>query len=282
MSDNLMSRRKFLVSAGTVAAAAGIAGVGLAKVADPVGAHAGPTAATPWPYPTVPAEQPVPETLARRAYELYYTQGGCAEATWYPIIEALATTYPDTWGILPKKIFAYGGGGVAGWGTLCGTCNGSAAIVGMIVGAAADRTKIIDELMQYYAETPLPTNGVDKAVHAGWTPAAGVPAPRPNVPTSISHSQLCHASIAQWTTTTGFEDGKAEQRDRCAKACYDMTLKTVTLLNAYFADNAKVLPLGALDPTIASCQAGCHSTTAKGRMACDSCHDETGAGPHLD
>ena len=33
MSDNLMSRRKFLVSAGTVAAAAAIAGIGLAKVA---------------------------------------------------------------------------------------------------------------------------------------------------------------------------------------------------------------------------------------------------------
>ena len=35
MSDNLMSRRKFLVSAGTVTVAAGIAGVGLAKVAAP-------------------------------------------------------------------------------------------------------------------------------------------------------------------------------------------------------------------------------------------------------
>ena len=88
MSDNLMSRRKFLVSAGTVAAAAGLAGVGLAKVAAPAGAvrpcRLGRIRPT-------PLSSPIPETLARRAYELYYyVQGGCAEATWWPIIESLA------------------------------------------------------------------------------------------------------------------------------------------------------------------------------------------------
>jgi hypothetical protein len=58
-----------------------------------------------------------------------------------------------------------------------------------------------------------------------------------------------------------------------------MTFKTVTLLNAYFANNANAVPPGVLDPSIASCQTACHSS-AKGRMACDSCHDQTGAGPH--
>ena len=279
MSDNLMSRRKFLVSAGTVAAAASLAGVGLAKVAEP--AEAANATPTPWPYPTDPALQPDPQAMGLRAYELYYLQGGCAEATWYPLVEALSAANPTTWGVIPKKLFAFGGGGVAGWGTLCGTCNGSAAIVGMVVGTPADRNKIIDELFQYYAETPLPTNAVDKAVHAGWAPTAGVAAPLPNVPTATAHSQLCHASIAQWTNVAGKADGSPEQKDRCAKACHDMAFKTTMLLNAYFANNAKAVPAGVLDPSIASCQAGCHSD-AKGRMACDSCHTETGTGPHED
>lgn len=281
MSDNVMSRRKFLVSAGTVAAAAGLAGVGLAKSAEPAAAAG---TLPPWPYPTVAADQPVPETLARRAYEVYYSSG-CAEATWWPIVEFLGqksdAAYTSTWATLPRNVFKFGGGGVGGWGTLCGTCNGSCAIIAMCGGAS----KITDEVMQYYAETPIPTNGIDKAVAVGWTPTPIAPAvtiaqPLPNVPTSKAHSQLCHASLSQWTMMTGKADGSPEQKDRCAKACYDMVLKTTTLLNAYFLDKTN-LPAGTLDATVAGCQVGCH-TSAKGKMACDSCHDETGAGPHDD
>jgi hypothetical protein len=138
--------------------------------------------------------------------------------------------------------------------------------------------KITDEVMQYYAETPLPTNGIDKAVAAGWTPTpfppqASIPSPLPNVPTSTAHSQLCHASLSQWTMTTGAADGSTQQKDRCAKACHDLVLKTVRLLNAYHANHANV-PLGTLDSSVAACQPLCHSS-AKGKMACDSCHDQT-------
>ena len=282
MSDNLMSRRKFLVSAGTVAAAASIAGIGLAKAAPDAGAVG---TMPPWPYPTEAAKQPDPETLAQRSYEVYYSSG-CAEATWWPIVEFLAQDVANasTWATLPRNVFKFGGGGVGGWGTLCGTCNGSAAIIALCGGSG----KITDEIMQYYAETPIPTNGIDKAVAAGWTPTPIAPAltiaqPLPNVPTSTAHSQLCHASLSQWTMTTGKADGSVDQKDRCAKACYDMVLRTTTLLNAYWLNNANV-PAGALDPSVAGCGAvanGCHQP-AKGKMACDSCHDETGAGPHDD
>jgi len=270
MSDKLMSRRKFLTKAGTLAGAAAVSS--LAFVGNPSTAEAAVTA-LPWPYPTDPTLQPDPETLARRAYEIYYA-AGCAEATWWPIVEALSVGNLTTWGTLPKNVFKFGGGGVSAWGTICGTLNGSAAIIAM-TGAP---TKITDEVMQYYAETPLPTNGIDKAVRAGWTPnpfppMATVPAALVNVPTSTAHSQLCHASLSQWTMTTGTADGGREQKDRCAKACHDMVLKTTTLLNAYFANSSHVLPLGALDASIATCQTTCHSP-AKTKMACDSCHDE--------
>jgi len=265
-----MSRRKFLTRAGTVVGAVTVSGLVLAE--RPSTAAAAGTA-IPWPYPTDPALQPDPETLARHSYEIYYA-AGCAEATWWPIVEALSADNPSTWGTLPKNVFKFGGGGVGSWGTLCGTLNGSAAIIAL-TGASV---KITDEVMQYYAETPLPTNGIDKAVAAGWTPTpfppqATIPSPLPNVPTSTAHSQLCHASLSQWTMTTGAADGSTQQKDRCAKACHDLVLKTVTLLNAYHANHAN-LPAGTLDPTVAACQPLCHSS-AKGKMACDPCHDQT-------
>jgi len=271
MLEKSMSRRKFLVGAGTLAGVASVAGLGLARNPSAAAAAA---SMPPWAYPTDPAKQPVPEELARRSYEVYYSSG-CAEATWWPIIEFLTRDAANagTWGTLPRNLFKFGGGGVTGWGTLCGTLNGSAAIIAL-TGAPA---KITDEVMQYYAETPIPTNGIDKAVAAGWTPTPIAPAltiaqPKPNVPTSTAHSQLCHASLSQWTMTTGRADGSAEQKDRCAKACYDLVLKTTGLLNAYWANNT--LPLGTLDGSVLTCQPGCHSN-AKGKMACDSCHDNT-------
>jgi hypothetical protein len=263
MSDETLSRRNFLAGAGAIL---GLAVVPAVLSAPSVAKAATPTQ-LPWPYKHLD-----PETIGRRAYELYYLQGGCAEATWWPIVEALSTDYPDTWGTLPKKMFAFGGGGVNAWGTLCGTCNGSAAIIKM---TGADGS-LVDDAFVYYAETPLPTNGIDKAVRAGWAPTAGAAAPLPNVPTSTAHSQLCHASLTQWMVTSGATDGSVQQKDRCAKACYDMAFHTTTLLNAYFDSGAK--PVVALDGSVAACEtSGCHHTSglaSKTKMACDSCHDE--------
>ena len=267
LSDGQLSRRKFLAGAAAV--------IGLAAIpafAKPAVAEAAPTHELPWAYTTQDAE-----ALGRRAYESYYLFGGCAEATWWPIVEALAadTNNPDhlLWASLPKKMFAFGGGGVNGWGTVCGTLNGSSAIIKMI---GADGS-LIDNNMQFYGETPLPTNGIDKAVRGGWAPVVGVIAPVVNAPTCTAHTQLCHASISQWTTMTGLPDGGRDQKDRCAKACYDMMKHTVENLNAFLASGAK--PSAALDPTVAGCATPtCHAAAGpkpmKTKMACDSCHDE--------
>lgn len=269
MSSELMSRRKFLVGAGAVVGAASISGLVLAE--RPSNARAATQLpALPWPY-----VQLDPDAVGRRSYEIYYTRA-CAEGSWYSVVEALAPTFPDTWGALPENLFKFGVGGVNSWGTICGTLNGSCAA---IAATGAD-SSLEDALMQYYTETPLPTNGVDKAVRAGWVPAAG-PTPVPeNVPTSTAHSPLCHASLSQWLLTAG--DGGADTKvntmggsgmlDRCAKLCYDLSYKTVTLLNAYFADGTK--PTVVLDPSVAACKA-CHSVNVIGKQGCNQCHDQT-------
>ena len=38
------------------------------------------------------------------------------------------------------------------------------------IALCGGHAKITDEVMQYYGETPLPTNGIDKAFTAGWVP----------------------------------------------------------------------------------------------------------------
>jgi hypothetical protein len=290
MSDNLMSRRKFLVSAGTVAAATGLAGVGLAKVAGPADAAA--AQEVPWPYPSAAADQPLPEALARRAFEVYMGQSGpgrgCAEATWWPFVEYLGATNGSTWGSLPLNIFRFGAGGVAGWGTICGTLNASAAMINMVVANAAHRTTLTNGIFQYYAETALPTNGAWKShknalgLADSWTPTT---LPLENVPSSTANSPLCHSSLVQWTMTTNAANGGPLQKDRCGKACFDVTFKLTELLNAYFVALAATpghSPAAVpLDPAVTACGA-CHSTYTGAKMACGSCHDNTLIDGHMD
>jgi hypothetical protein len=271
--DNGMSRRKFLASAGTVAGAAAVASIGLAKITSP--AEAASTVNVPWPYPTAVADQPVPEKLARRAFEVYFVSG-CAEATWWPLIEALGVKYPDSWGTLPKNMFRFGGGGIGSWGTICGTVNGSCALIGMTVADGTHRNNLIDAIMQYYANTALPTNAAWKS-HMG---SLGLPdtwnsptLPLKNVPSSIAHSPLCHSSLVQWTMTTGAANGGPLQRDRCGKASFDLVLKTTELLNTYFQMASPSAAPVALDPSVAACRS-CHLTYTGAKMACSSCHDE--------
>lgn len=273
MSVEMMSRRNFLAGVGV---ALGVAAVPVLALAPEVASAA--TKDAPWLYTKQDAEK-----VARRAFEVYYV-AGCAEATWWPLVEALAADATNTdnasWATLPKNLFTFGGGGVNGWGTLCGTCNGSAAIIKMMKGVDAS---LIDAALEYYAETPLPTNGTDKSYRkADWTLTTK---PIPNVPTSTAHSQLCHASLSQWMVTSGNQDGSAAQKDRCAKACYDMAYHTVTLLNAWV--DSPVKPATGWAAATAACTP-CHTSTKdangvvkpalapmKSKMTCDSCHDET-------
>lgn len=273
MSEEMMSRRNFVAGVG---AALGLAAVPV--LASPKVASAASTA-MPWTYTAQD-----PEKIARRAYEIYYAKG-CCEATWYPLVEALAadSTNPDQalWATLPAGMFTYGGGGVNGWATLCGTCNGSAAAIKMMKKATgAVDGSLIDGALEYYAKTPLPTNGAEISARKGdWDYAKTTKVPLPNVPTSVAESQLCHASLSQWMMTSGKQDGSVDQKDRCAKACYDMAYKTVVMLNAWLADGTK--PVTAWKSDIAECTP-CHEGTAdkpaaapmKSKMSCGSCHDE--------
>jgi hypothetical protein len=289
MSDNVMSRRSFLAGAGLVLGAAAIPGVAMLKDAEPAAAAG---TALPWAYPGVPAEQPVPEALARRAFEMHRFQGfACAEAVWWPFVEFLTPANPGTWGTLPQKMFQYGGQGIGGWGTICGTLNAAAAILGMTVANGTHKGTLTDAIFMYYSKTALPTNDAWKSYQKAlglttdWTGPTGANIPIENAPTSIADSPLCHSSLVQWTMVTNAANGGALQKDRCAKACFDVTLKLSALMNAYFAaitPTATPAP-GAvsLDPAVQACGA-CHVTYTPAKMACGSCHDNGLTDGHMD
>lgn len=274
MQDEMLSRRKLL--------AGGAAVLGLAAMpflaARPVAAAAGDpgdVSTNPFPY-----EQLNPDAMGRRAYEVYYASY-CAEANWWPIIEALAASSNPTvaapWQTIPKNIFKYAAGGVDGWGTVCGCLNGACATIAA-TGAPAT---LGDALVQWYTEAALPTNFIDRAVRTGWTPT-GAPVPLVNVPTSIAQSPLCHNSLSQWTMVSkGLPSSVATVGDRCGKLSADVCRKMVELLNAYHKDNAHFVPTTVLSASTRACKAsGCHTGAfAQGKQDCDPCH--TMAADHM-
>jgi hypothetical protein len=278
MSDNLMSRRKFLAGAGLVLGAAAVPGAALLRDPDPAAAAG---TALPWPYPTVAADQPNPEVLGRRAFELHRYGGmACSEAVWWAFVEALSPANPATWGTLPPKMFQYGGQGVKGWGTVCGTLNAAAAVINMSVGNGTHQNTLTDAIFMYYSQTALPTNNAWKSYNktlglaTDWTGPTGANIPIENAPTSIADSPLCHSSLIQWTMVTDAPNGGPLQKDRCAKACFDVSRKLAELLNAYWVMASPSPAPAPTDPAVAACGA-CHVTYTPAKMSCWSCHDET-------
>jgi hypothetical protein len=85
--------------------------------------------------------------------------------------------------------------------------------------------------------------------------------------------------------TTGAANGGPLQKDRCGKACFDVSFKLAELLTTYFqAITPSATPSPAstpLDPAVAAC-GSCHATYTGAKMACGSCHDNTLTDGHMD
>ena len=209
-----MSRRKFLVGAGTVVGAAGLTGLGINKYASDAQAAG---SAIPWPYPASPADQPNPEAVARKAFEIYFGGRGCAEAVWGCFVETLAANPANagTWATLPINIFRFGGGGIAGWGTICGTLNGAAAMLGMLVSNSAHRVTLTDAIFQYYAKTALPTNNAYLSTQGqlgslgAWTPATPAAEQRADVRRGLPSLPLLARPVDDGDGHQGREPGSA-------------------------------------------------------------------------
>ena len=146
--DEACTRRVFLRNTGLVAATAGItlAATGLPKFATPAAAKS----YNKWGYNKLDTNE-----VANIAYENYMGLF-CASTVLKGIFTPLAKSVGAPFTTFPVESMKWAHGGVAGWGTVCGTLIGASTAVGFITGDTDTTEAMANDLMFYYGGTVLP------------------------------------------------------------------------------------------------------------------------------
>ncbi|MDD2381085.1 MAG: C-GCAxxG-C-C family protein [Mariniphaga sp.] len=205
-----------------------------------------------------------PVVTGQIAYDKY-AEGSCMYATIVSVVSQLAENMGEPYSSFPVHMFKYGHGGIGGFGSVCGTLNGAAALVGLFIPEKEVQDKIIHDLFQWYEKESMPVFHPAKPVE-NYTPVK-----------SISNSVLCHVSNTNWCKESGFSVNSKERKERCRRLTGDVAGKVVHSLNAIFA-SAYVTDSHA-NQDVNSCVA-CHGDEGKiknvsVKMSCNSCHSES-------
>lgn len=214
-----VSRRQMLIGAGALAASTALMQLGgFVKSAQATG---GTTEKWPWPY-----EKLDPAKTAELAYEEWY-RVFCGAAVINSVVSQLREKIGEPYKSFPSDAFVFLEGGVAGWGTVCGSNAGANVVSNLIIGpriAGPDCEhghSIGSDMMEWYSKTKLPV----------FSPKT------PKQPTAIiqtvSESPLCHISVGKWMAESGFPLGSPERKDRCARVAASVAYKLVEDLNAW-------------------------------------------------
>ncbi len=205
-----------------------------------------------------------PATSGEIAYK-QYSVGSCMYATFYGVASQIAEKFGGKYASFPFDMMKYGHGGVGGFGTLCGTLNGAAALIGLFVGDKKMRDNLINDLFQWYENSQLPIFKPQKE-EMNYTPVA-----------SIAHSTLCHASTTNWGKASGFTIASDERKERCRRLSGEVAAKVTTSLNNYF--NNEYVTVYQNNENAGECLT-CHGDEGKldnisGKMDCHSCHTQS-------
>jgi hypothetical protein len=223
------------------------------------------------------------------AYHGYYA-GGCCHGAYNGLMKHLADTAGAPFNLLPLEFGGFGGGGIAGYGSICGAVLGGVLVINSVVpntapaGEAASkinvRNRMMVELIRWYESFAFPTY-VPAAVDAketGLTLDFG----SANLVTlqTVAGSHLCHASVTKWCEANGNANPNGgDKKARCARLTADVAAKVAEMLNGYLATGEFVA--AAVNGT-GGC-VNCHGAVANAPAAptaagmdCVSCHPVAG------
>lgn len=205
-----------------------------------------------------------PEASAELAYE-HFSNGGCMYAVVSSIVSQLAEKIGEPYMSFPLQMFVYGHGGIGGYGSVCGTLNGAAAVISLFVNDWHARDSMIVDIFQWYEKTSLP---VFKPLNPKLDFA---------MPSVISNSVLCHASNTKWCNKSGFTIDSNERKERCRCLTADVTKRLTVALNEIFSDTYIANINNNIEKN--TCLA-CHGAegkikNSKVKMQCNSCHSES-------
>jgi hypothetical protein len=261
-----ISRKDFCRNAGryVAGAAAGVTGLHLFSS----GGSLAKTEAKSLPWPYVALE---PELVRKKAHD-YFWQGGCCFAGFAGILKELQQKVGEPFTAIPAELMSFGGGGVKGWGTLCGALNGAFAAINLVCDGRTSGL-IIDELMGWYTQEPLPSEMSNEYAK---TKAYQVDKGIGSLPQSVSGSPLCHISTTRWSVNAGYPADSVARYERCARLTGDVVAKAVILLNDHGADRFKkaFAPLQSTSDCL-----GCHGpkqdvNNVSAKLRCVQCHDD--------
>jgi hypothetical protein len=176
------------------------------------------------------------------------------------VVTGLASKLGEPFRSFPLHMMRYGKGGVGGWGSLCGTLNGGAAVIGLVEPDKERQAQLVAELFSWYETTPLlsyqPNQHHDSAA----------------LPKSVSGAVLCHVSVHRWCEASGCEVESDEMKERCRRLTADVAAKTVELLNRNLQKATDFPGLASEVKSCVSCHGKDDQADAFGTMQCNTCH----------
>jgi hypothetical protein len=172
----------------------------------------------PWPYAKLDPE------LVRKKGHLRCAGGGCGYGAFAAIIEALREQVGFPYTQIPTELLYYGKGGIVALGSFCGALNGAAAAITLVTNSYSG---LVSQLANWYTKFAFPSDlsnqyAKDRAFQVG-TDKVLVP--------SVANSLLCKDSIANWCKESGLSSGSLERTERCYRLTGDVAAQAVILLN---------------------------------------------------